>query len=96
MSYPFTKGKVSLWTTTRYFYNASSLQPVYSQAKKTITHRVFATNTQKLPHKAAHLHMLFGRLHKQGCPNVTITKYGWEVKDGIPFPCIHDGPPDPN
>ena len=42
--------------------------------------------------RRAHLQtMLWKAADQQGPPNVDITKFGWEVKEGIPSPCIATG-----
>ena len=46
--------------------------------------------------RRAHLQMLIWKAaDKQGPPNVSITEYGWEVKDGMICPCIDVVPPGP-
>lgn len=46
--------------------------------------------------RRAHLQMLLWKApNKQGPPDVSISEYGWELEDGIAFPCIHSDPPGP-
>ena len=47
-----------------------------------------------LPVRRAHLQMIQRRAaDQQGPPKVDITQFGWEVKGGIPSPCVDSGLP---
>ena len=55
------------------------------------------TETNLLLHiKRAHLQvMLWKAADQQGPPQVDITQFGWDLKDGVPCPSFDSGPPAP-
>ena len=89
---------VSVWTTTRYFHDASSLQPVYSQAYETITHHVFATNRQKClpPHKGCSFAYLIWKAIQAGPSKCDHHRIWMGSKGRVTCTCIDVGSPDPD
>ena len=80
------EGVSSSWSSSYQHCTDNLLQSIFSRVGETDAHRVTAGDEfQTPPHiKHAHMQMLLWTTAGQlGPPDVSVSEYGWKIKDGI-------------